>query len=227
MLKNKKLIIILILIVVIGSILLFINNKKYNYNQLLEKQEFDIVYDKTSTDKDKVPYININNSLINSINQEIDSKYQDYLLFSPNGFQYNYNVSGDILSLIIKAYVIHPESTHYDIIFSSYNINLREMKLLTNKEILDMYDISEEKMNYYLYNKFLNYYNDLLNKNYFTEEQCNFNSFLENKNVDDLLDDNYFYINNKHLELYKYFNIYTEFNEENYFDEESFHFSVT
>ena len=46
--------------------------------------------------------------------------YKDYLIFSPDGFNYNYNVSKNILSIIIIADVIHPEKTNYDIIYKSY-----------------------------------------------------------------------------------------------------------
>ena len=101
------------------------------------------------------------------------------------------------------------------------------MKLLTNKEILERFNITEKKMKYYLQNKFLNYYNDLISKKFFDEKEYDFNTFLEDKNVDNVLDDNYYYINNNHLELYKYFNIYTDYKEENYFNEESFHFVIT
>ena len=229
MIKNKKLIIaiIIISIIIISVIIFLINNKKYNYTHLLENRDYDIVYTKTNTNIDNVPYININNDSINKINQEIESIYQNYLIFSPNGFNYSYSVSGNILSVIITAQVVHPESTHYDIIYKSYNIDLANLKVLTNKEILDKYNISEDKMKYYLYNKFLNYYNDLILNKYFTEKECDFNSFLESKNIDFMLDDFNFYINNKHLELYMYFNIFTKYKEENYFNEDSFHFIIT
>ena len=229
MIKDKKIIIAIIVISIISiSVIVFlINNKKYNYTNLLEKKDYDIVYTKTNTNIDNVPYININNDSINKINQEIESIYQNYLIFSPNGFNYSYSVSGNILSVIITAQVVHPESTHYDIIYKSYNIDLANLKVLTNKEILDKYNISEDKMKYYLYNKFLNYYNDLILNKYFTEKECDFNSFLESKNIDFMLDDFNFYINNKHLELYMYFNIFTKYKEENYFNEDSFHFIIT
>jgi hypothetical protein len=226
--KDKKIILVIITSLIIVFILFyFINNRKYNYKKLLENNNYDIVYNRVATGTDKVPYINIKNEQITKINQEIDDLYQEYLLFSPDGFHYEYNVSGKILSLIITAYIVHPESTHYDIIYRSYNYDLKEGKLLTDQDILKQFDIPENKMEYFLYNKFLNYYNSLIANGYFTEEQCDFNCFLENKNVENLLDDNYYYINNNHLELYKYFNIFTDYNEENYFKEKDFHFIVT
>ena len=229
MIKNKKIviIIILILIVLLSIIFNYVNNKDYNYTNLLENNKYDIVYDRISNYKDKVPYININNDNIKKINQEIETMYNEYLIFSPDGFNYQYNVSKEVLSIIIKAYVVKPESTHYDIIYKSYNINLKNFKVLSNKEILNRFNISEKKMEYYLYNKFINYYSDLISKKYFTEVECDFNCFLESKNVENLLDDNYYYINDNHLELYKIFNIFTDYKEENYFNESSFHFIVT
>ncbi len=229
MLKNKKgfIGIIILSILFIGILFYFQNNKKMNYKKVLENQNYDIVYDKLKTEKDQVPYININNNIIKNINKEIDSLYQYYLIYSPNGFHYQYNISDDILSIIITASVIQPESTHYDILYKSYNIDLNTIKPLKNEEILKKYNITEEKMKYYLSNKFLNYYNDLIKQKYFTEEECNFKCFLENKNVENILEDNNYYINHGHLELYKYFNIFTDYQEENYFNEESFHFVIT
>lgn len=226
--SNNKIIAIIIMAVSasIGLLFLLINNK-YDYSKLLEDTKYDIVYDKITTEKDKVPYINMNNEVSKEINQEIDFIYENYLLFSPDGFSYKYNISGSILSIIITAYVVHPESSHYDIIYKSYNIDLKTSKLLTNNEILKRFKITEEKMKYFLNNKFYNYYKDLYNNGYFTEEQCSFKEFLESKNVDNLMDDNYFYINNNHLELYKYFNVFTDFHEENYFTEDNFHFIIT
>ena len=228
MIKTKRVIIFILLLVIITCLILyFINKKDYNYTNLLEDQNKEIVYDKINKRKDIVPYINISSDLVTNINKEIDTMYDEYLLFSPDGFSYQFNVSKNILSIIIKAYVVHPEQTHYDIIYKSYNIDLKEMKLLTNKEILERFNITEKKMKYYLQNKFLNYYNDLISKKFFDEKEYDFNTFLEDKNVDNVLDDNYYYINNNHLELYKYFNIYTDYKEENYFNEESFHFVIT
>lgn len=228
MIKDKRImILILVFIIIIITSIYLVNRKNYNYTKLLDNKELNIVYDKVNTTKDKVPFININNKVINDINEDINSVYENYLIFSPDGFTYNYSVSDNILSIIITAHLIHPESTHYDIMYKSYNIDLEKMKLLTNEEILKKYNITEEKMEFYLYNKFLNYYNDLIEKKYFSEKQCDFETFLENKNIDNILDDNNYFINNNHLELYKYFNIFTDYKEEDYFNEESFHFIIT
>lgn len=225
--EKKKIIVIVVTLLLFSGIFYLLNNKKYNYTKLLENKKYDIVYSKENTEKDKVPYINISGDLIQEINQEIDSLYEYYLVFSPDGFDYHYSVSDSILSIIITAHIVQPESSHYDVLFKSYNIELKKLKLLTDEEILKRFKITNEEMEYYLYNKFLNYYYDLIDKKYFTEEQYDFESFLENKNIADLLDNNYYYINNNHLELYKYFTIFSDYNEEEYFDENSFHFVVT
>ena len=226
--KDKKIIIIIVVTLVLFSAFIYLlNNKKYNYSKLLENQNYDIVYNKDNTGSDKVPYINLTGDSIKIINQEIASLYDYYLIFSPDGFDYKYSVSDSILSIIITAHIVQPESEHYDILYKSYNIELKNLKLLTDDEILKKFKITNKEMEYYLYNKFLNMYYDLIDKKYFTEEQYDFRSFLENKNIDNLLENNSYYINNNHLELYKYFNIFSEYEEESYFDEKSFHFIVT
>ena len=56
----------------IGLLFLLINNK-YDYSKLLEDTKYDIVYDKITTEKDKVPYINMNNE-------------DNHFLYEPNEF---------------------------------------------------------------------------------------------------------------------------------------------
>ena len=227
--KNKKIIIIIVVItlVLLSTFIYLLNNKKYNYSKLLENQNYDIVYNKENTGNDKVPYVNLTGDSIKKINQEIASLYEYYLIFSPDGFDYNYSVSDSILSIIITAHIIQPESDNYNILYKSYNIELKKLKLLTDDEILKRFKITNKDMEYYLYNKYLNMYYDLIDKKYFTEEQYSFKTFLENKNLNNLLEDNNYYINNNHLEIYKYFNNISEYGEEKYFDEKSFHFIVT
>lgn len=229
----KKYLLILLAGIILFFFVLFLI-KQYqkipiNYKSLLYDKTKDIVYsiaDDSIKEGDKLPYININNKNIDKINDDIINSYYDYLGKFTNGYTYEYNVSGNILSILIKSYQRYNDSEHYDIVYRTYNINLKTYKVLTEKELLEKYNITEEKLSYFIAYKFSNYYKDLLEKKYFKERECDYNCFLDSKGIDDFLADNYYYINNNHLELYKYFNIYTEYNEQNYFTEDSFHFVI-
>ena len=80
MIKDKKIIIISLLIVLLsaGLLIYYIINRDYDYSKLLDNKKYDIIYDKISTDKERVPAINIKNAVIDNINQEIDSFYEYY-----------------------------------------------------------------------------------------------------------------------------------------------------
>lgn len=219
----------LILIVAAFFVYDFFTNKlDMNYQKLLYDKSKDIVYsvqDDDIIETDKLPRININNNVMNKINEEIVNSYYDYSAMTTNWYTYEYNVSGSILSIIIKSSQKYNDAEYYDVKYKSYNINLKTMKVLTDEEIFKKFNIKEEKVEYFIAYKFLNYYNDLVDKKYFTEKECDFNCFLESKNVVDYMSDNNYYIRDNHLEVYKAFNIYSEYKEEDYFLKENKEFA--
>ncbi len=200
-----------------------------SYQNILTNQSKDIVYDieNNSIQKnDKVPRINLNTEKINQINKEIETSYEDYLAKFTDGYTYQYNISNNILSILITSKQRYNDALNYDITYKSYNIDLGNLEPLNQKQLLKKFNITEKQLRYFITYKFVNYYNDLIKKQYFTEEECNYNCFIESKNIFDYLENNQYYINNNHLEVYKYFNIFTDYKEEEYFTEDSFHFII-
>lgn len=225
---------------IIGGIFIFIitfvitnqiYNKKptINYENMLKDRTKEIIYRLETPEidaKDHVPQINMSAEKINEINQEIINSYNDYLTKYTDGFTYRYNISGNILSLLITSKQRYHDATHYDITYKAYNIDLTNLSVLTEEQLWKQFNITEEQLRYFLTYKFVNYYKDLLEKKYFTEKECSYECFIENRNFVDYLKDNQYYINNHQLEIYKYFNIFTEYKEEDYFTEDSFHFII-
>ncbi len=234
--KFMRIIIILVITIGIGLVTFFIVNRFFNKNKTIDYQEFlenpekDIVYsseDSTIKDNDIVPVINIRNNSVEKINEKIMNSYQDYLGKFTDGFTYQYNVSGKILSILIKSSQRYHDATHFDFVYQTYNLDLEDFHLLTEKELFEMFNLKSEKVDYFIAYKFMNYYNDLVDKKYFSESACDFSCFLDSKGVIDFLLDNHYYIRDNHLEVYKYFNIFTEYKEQNYFTEDSFRFVIT
>lgn len=224
----KKRILVLIGLLSIAFIILpIINNKKlltkdFDYSHLLIYDYADIVYE-VNKNGYQMPVININDSNILKINKEISLIYSVKENYE---YSYQYNVSENILSLLITIKRTEPITNKLYIDYETYNIDLKKLTILTNEDILDLFEIEEDDLRFFLSNKFMNYYLELIENNYINQEECDYSCFIQNCKFIDFLYDNEYYINNNHLELFKYFNIYTKYKYENYFSEKSFKFTI-
>lgn len=229
--KKKNIVISIIIFTIILSAFFVMNkiNNTKDYSYLIADTTKEIVYsleDANIKENDQVPVINISNEKINEINEDIITTYNDYLGTYKDYFKYEYCISNDILSIIIKSSQRYNDSNNYNLVYKSYNIDLDTLELITDKELFERFKVTEEDLRFFVTYKFINYYNDLVDKGYFTQKECDFSCFIDSKGIEDYLLDNVYYVNNNKLELYKYFNIYTDYHEEKYFNEESFHFIV-
>ena len=218
-------------LVIVAAITFFCiyDHPQFDYQKLLKNKDYDIVYDLDNNmiqENDKVPIINIENENISQINNDIENYYQDYLTKFTAGFRYEFSVSDYILSIVIHSKQRYVDAEYYDIHYKTYNINLKTLELMTDEDLFKEFDIEEDELRYFITYKFVNYYNDLIKEKYFTKKECDFNCFIESKNIVDFMSDNYYYVRKGQLELYKSFNIYTQYHEENYFTEKSFHFVI-
>ena len=216
-----------IIFFVFGFILLFItcillieiisSNKHFDVSNIILNDKYDVVYD-----VDGIPIINISGEPISTINNEISNYYN----LNSNGdkFEYDYDVSEDTLSILLTRYIIVENQEFIE--YKSYNIDLVNMKVLSDEEILSKFEVTSDKLSFFMKNKFLNYYADLLDKGYLDGNKCDFNCFLVNCNFQDLDEGNILYIKNNHLYLYKFFNIYTDYNYNEYFTYDDFRFDV-
>jgi len=229
----KKILIIFFVLVLFVFVILglvhYFDTDTIDYQNLLENQDFDIVYSSSNTivkEEDRVPVININHPNVSEINAEIMEIYQEYLTKFTDEFEYDFDVSGHVLSLLIRSKQRYVDASNYDIHYQTYNLDLETLEVLSDQDLFEMFDIKEDDLRYFITYKFLNYYNDLVDEGYFTEDECDFQCFIDSKGIVDFMEDNSYYIHDGRLELYKSFNIYSPYHEENYFTEESFHFVV-
>ena len=222
--NNKKLFCILIIVVIFIFVFFLINlkiEKDIDYSNLLKYDYADIVYE-TTVSGQKAPVINIDGELFEMINVEIGEIYTKN---SDKNITYKYNVSGDILSIMLT--LIETDSTgkkKFD--YVGYNIDLENLVMLPSLDLLNRFGIEEEQLHFYLANKFMNYYLDLVDKGYLTEDKCDYNCFIEECDMFDFVFETEFYVNDGNLEVYKVFNIYTKYNYEDYFSNEPFKFVV-
>ena len=193
------------------------NNKKYDISSLIANNSYDVVYLDGN-----VPVINLVGNAASEYNNDIQTTYS----CNDNGdrFEYEYDVSEDTFSLLLKRYIIVDNKEFIQ--YYSYIINLNTMEKMTYDDLLDKFEIKNDDLAFFIRNKFFNYYMDLLDANYFKGDECDFECFIMNCNFQDFMEDNVYYIKNNHLYLYKFFNIYTKYNYNDFFSYDSFVFEV-
>lgn len=219
--------VILIILVIVFS--QFFNNTS-SYSDLKEDKNKGFVYtlksEKNSIYFKNIPYLNINNSFGKEINNDINSFVSDFIDNDKVMLSYEYDINGKVLSIVLKC-VDYDVKNVPKVYFKTYNINLETSKLLSDEELLSVYNITSLDVESIIEKKFEYWYKDLLKEGYIDEEECDYDCFLNYREVDDYLDDVVYYIEKGNLVLYKPFVFYSIFGEENYFKEEDFKFIIS
>ncbi len=206
---------------------IYITKQNENYNNIKEQKSNYIVYTKYTNNDSKfsqnIPYVNLKGNTAKLINSDIDLFVSEFKNQKKNIISYEYDISGIILSIIVKA---GDYNTEYSprVYARSYNINLNTLEAIDNKNLLSFFGIDETTVENLIENKFKYFYNDLLKNNYYVEEECNYKCFLKYREVDNYLDNISYYIKNGNLYAYRPFIIYSIFGEEEYFTEDSYKF---
>lgn len=219
--------VILIILVIVFS--QFFNNTS-SYSDLKEDKNKGFVYtlksEKNSIYFKKIPYLNINNSFGKEINNDINSFVSDFIDNDKVILSYEYDINGKVLSIVLKC-VDYDVKNVPKVYFKTYNINLETSKLLSDEELLSIYNVTSLDVESIIEKKFEYWYKDLVKEGYIDEEECDYDCFLNYREVDDYLDDVVYYIEKGNLVLYKPFVFYSIFGEENYFKEEDFKFIIS
>lgn len=148
---------------------IFANNINYQNNDIskITKKDFnkDLVYTSYEiteqvpnkyTINAKIPAINLNNSTISTINNEIDSKFKNQIstiIASSNNsdnqlydVEYMAYVNSNILSLVIKA-TLKSGSSAQRVLVKTYNYNLSTNEELKFDEVLSLKGVSKTYAN--------------------------------------------------------------------------------
>ena len=208
----------------------YFQNNNSNYNNLKEDNTKSLVFTINSKENGKyyinVPYVNIADSLGKSINEDIDSYMQDFMDNDQLISSYQYTINGKVLSLVIKTVDYDVKNVPL-VYFKTYNINLEDLVLLTDDDLLAIYNITSENVESIIEKKFAYWYKDIIKEGYLDEEECDYDCFLDYREVDNYLDDISYYIENGNLIVFKPFVFYSIFGEENYFKEDDFKFVLS
>lgn len=135
--KGTKKIIILLVVLITATIALFLlKNYMDKDNKILNAKDY-IIEKETEYSKDEtkglLPLINLKGNEIEKINNEILGLYYGIAYKEYDIFKYEYNLHDDILSLLITITIVD-DSEYGKIEYHSYNINVKDNKVLNNNE---------------------------------------------------------------------------------------------
>lgn len=227
---NKKQLILFFSFSILSIVLIIIYAFILNgdpYSSVKTDKKLDIVYSVYDKNNYLVPSININDESIFTINQNIIDKSNTYLNKKGSSISYNYNISGEVLSLAIQ-YVELDKFERPIVSFDTYNINILNKHILSDEEILSKINVSEDEIYNIVSSKFREFYKDEVDKNVLDGE-CDYECFLCMRGIEDdkYIEDRKLYLNGGDLYVLKAFNIYSPFSEENYFTFNDFLFQIT
>ena len=198
------------------------NSKPYIYT--VEKHENPYQEDVS----DKIPTINLVGSKFDRINKAIKDNYDKVSQLDEYDYGYEFSKSRNILALkITYAYYPSKEANHQRRYFETFNIDLRNGKILSNADILKKFNLSEKQVNSFMEAKFKAFYKDLVAGKFYTEKECNYECFLENRGItSNYLNNASYYIENGDLTLFKYYFMYSDYLEEQYLENVGYQFLI-
>lgn len=226
--KKEKLIIALLIVCIFLIIFYYItgNNSYRKYKQDKSKKIVYTIYDKN---KIHVPNINVKGKNIEKINNKIISNANEYIKESNRTITYSYDINGKIVSLAIQYADYNEEGRSPKITYDVYNIDLEKKKVLSNKDILNIYEIKKSDVEAIVSSKFYEYYQKVLEKGYMNEDICDYECFLYFRGIvfEQYLNEYHYYIKNGDLYVIRPFNIFSYYDEYKYFTSKHFFIQIT
>lgn len=223
--KKSFAIIIAISLIVFLIVFFFLNKKDTNYKNIKQDKNKYLVYTKYSVDSSKypvqVPFVNIKSEPVNAINKDIDLFVNDFVKSKKCVVSYEYSISGIILSVVVK--VIDYDTAYAPMpYFRSYNINLSTLEAISDQSLLDFFGVDDSYVEEMIEDKFHYYHEELISKEFYDENECDYSCFLRNRDVENYLDNTVYYVDQGNLVVFKPFSFYSIFGEEDYFKDENF-----
>lgn len=201
-----------------------------NYNYIKKDASKYLVFT-TSTKKNsdktlsEIPELNIDSADAVAVNEKVHTFAEKFLAKKGTKLTYETQLNGEVLSLLLKMV---DNNTGYapKVDFYTYNLNLKSLKLMTTQEILALYGLTEDSVEAKIAGQFQSFYNDEVAKGIIVPQECNYDCFLMNREVDNYMDSVHYYIENGKLIAYRPFIAHSIYGEETYFKEEDFQFYI-
>ena len=217
--KKKKILFSIFTVLSLTLLIIYyiINKSSRNFDNLKIDSTKKIVYTEFIAQAGDyyqyIPTININNSLITDINHHIQ-EYVSQFEKEGIGIVYEYSISGNILSLIIKVHDHSYAESATVISFQSYNIDLKNKKIVSNNTLFQFFNINEDDINSSLTNGFDRYYHKLVENSIIDSNECDYDCFINGRELDSDLKNVQYFIREGKLIAFKPYVSYTYHEEE-------------
>ncbi len=188
--EHKKIVFICASLLLI-AILLFIIQKIVvgkEHHKIEKGNDYVYTIDTYTSNKGKtsyLPIINLDFNTIEEYNQNIKEAYEASIQIEENMVTYQYTVSKNILFLLIKFSYLDIETDELETIYRSFNIDLKNGKLLQNEELLKRWNYTKEDVSNTILKTLKNYYRKGSEKKYIDDKMCNFSCFLYNHLIEE------------------------------------------
>ena len=223
-------IIILICIIIDASLIGYklIYKEVIDVKPLLIYSNKPVVYDNTSINRrihDHVPVVNINNSSMNDINNQVNKIYNNYLKNNPVYFRYDYSINNDVISIVLIYKNQTDLEDYYSYKFKTFNISLKSLSLYNNDLLLAKYDLKLSDVHKRMREDFQNKYEELIEKNYI-DKTYSYNKLITDLELSNFTKEVNYYVEDNKLYVYRSFNINNNKKISSYFKESSYKFYI-
>ena len=181
---------------------MFSQEKAVDYTHLKKDSDREyIVLDAT------IPQFNLSSSGVSELNKKIE---KDFLFYRGQiGVTYDIKsyLSSSILSLVISFTYTEEGNTLYETTkYCTYNYDLENEVILSDKELLDLYGLTTKQVKKFLEQKFKNFYYHQLSKKQI-DSSSSYSYFLQSKGIDNYMDNTSFAVEKGSLVCYRPFYI--------------------
>ena len=173
-----------------------------------------------------LPTVTIDGADTSSVNSEIKADYDEVVASGNSSFNYQYSINNNYFSLVTIILLVDNQTNYTYPVFKTYNFSLSTNRLVNDNELLAAFNKDEDDVSTTLENKFKEYYQRELKEYYLDKNECDYECFLERREVDSYDTDNYLYVENNTLKFFHGFMIFSNIGEEEFYKDESFLYTV-
>lgn len=216
-------IVIAVLLFIVGLIKIVKKDKVKTTNFIKQSASYTIPGTKISS---YLPTITIDSVDTEEVNKEIKKTYEEVITSNKASFNYQYSINSNYFSLVTIAMVTDKETDYTYPIFKTYNFSLSTNRLVSDEELLKKFNKTSSSVATTLERQMKKYYQGELDKYYLDKDECDYNCFLERRNINSYDEDNYLYVENNKLKFFHSFMIFSNIGEEEFYKNEKFLYEV-
>ena len=216
-------IVIAVLLFIVGLIKIVKKDKVKTTNFIKQSTSYTIPGTKISS---YLPTITIDSVDTEEVNKEIKKTYEEVITSNKASFNYQYSINSNYFSLVTIAMVTDKETDYTYPIFKTYNFSLSTNRLVSDEELLKKFNKTSSSVATTLERQMKKYYQGELDKYYLDKDECDYNCFLERRNINSYDEDNYLYVENNKLKFFHSFMIFSNIGEEEFYKNEKFLYEV-